>query len=132
MSPALRLGVSIVLVALACYTVGVITSQRRRTISSRTLAFLMAGVVFDVTATIFMIIGSGKLITPHGVIGYSALAAMVADTWLAWRHRATHGDAPTPAGLHRYTRFAYAWWVVAFFTGAALAAMNRAAAAGTP
>jgi hypothetical protein len=129
MSPILRLGVSVVLVALACYTIGVVSAQRSRSVSSRALRFLLLGVFFDVTATIFMIIGSGKLVTLHGVIGYSALAAMVADTWFAHRHRATHGDAQTPSWLHTYTRFAYAWWVVAFITGGMLAAMNRAAAA---
>lgn len=127
MSPALRAGVSIVLLALACYTVGVVTSQRQHAISRRALMFLVAGVIFDVAATIFMIVGAGKLLTPHGIIGYSALAAMVADTWLAWRHRSSAGDAPTPPGLHRYTQLAYGWWVVAFLTGAALAASSRAA-----
>jgi hypothetical protein len=126
MSPALRAGVSIVLLALACYTAGVLSAQRRRMISTRALRFLVAGVVFDVTATVFMIIGSGRVVTLHGVIGYSALAAMVADTWLAWRHRRAAGDGPVPGWLHRYTRGAYAWWVVAFVTGAALAAMSRA------
>jgi heme/copper-type cytochrome/quinol oxidase subunit 2 len=126
MTPILRIGVSIVLVALACYSAGVLSTQRRRAISALALRLLIAGVVFDVTATIFMIIGSGRVITLHGVIGYSALAAMLADTWLAWRHRRAFGDAPTPDWLHRYTKAAYAWWVVAFITGAALAAMSRA------
>ncbi len=126
MSPILRLGVSVVLVALACYTLGVISAQRRKAISQRALGFLIAGVVFDITATVFMIIGSGNWITLHGVIGYSALAAMVADTWFAWRHRGQFGDGPTSDWLHRYTRFAYGWWVVAFITGGMLAAMNRA------
>ena len=127
MSPALRAGVSIVLLALASYTAGVLIAQRRKAISSRALALLVAGVVFDVTATVFMIIGSGRMVTLHGVIGYSALAAMVADTWLAWRHRRAFGDAAVPQWLHLYTRGAYAWWVLAFVTGAALAAMSRGA-----
>lgn len=132
MSPILRLGVSVVLVALACYTLGVVSVQRSRSVSQRALRFLLLGVFFDVTATVFMIIGSGKLVTVHGVIGYSALAAMVADTWFAYRHRAQAGDGASPSWLHTYTRFAYAWWVVAFITGGMLAAMNRSAArAGT-
>ena len=128
MSPALRVGVSVVLLALACYTAGVLAVQRHGTISRRALRFLVAGVVFDITATIFMIIGSGKVMTPHGIIGYSALAAMVADTWLAWRHRGAFREDPTPRWLNLYTRVAYAWWVVAFITGAMLAAMSRTAA----
>jgi heme/copper-type cytochrome/quinol oxidase subunit 2 len=128
MSPILRAGVSIVFLALASYTAGVLLVQRRRAVSSRALGFLLAGVVFDVTATVCMILGSGRLVTLHGVIGYSALAAMVVDTWFAWRHRRRSGEAATPQWLHRLTRFAYLWWVVAFVTGALLAAMMRTAA----
>jgi hypothetical protein len=127
MSPTLRAGVSIVLLALACYTIGVVAVQRRKAISARALRFLVAGVAFDVTATAFMILGSGRLVTLHGVIGYSALAAMVVDTWLSRRHRRTAGDGPVPAWLHRYTLGAYVWWVVAFVTGAVLVAASRAA-----
>jgi hypothetical protein len=130
MSAILRTGVSVVVVALACYTVGVVSEQRRGSVSRRALGFLVAGVFFDITATVFMIIGSGKLLTLHGVIGYSALAAMVAETWFAYRHRGRVGDGPTPRWLHLYTRTAYAWWVVAFVTGGVLVAVNRAAAAG--
>ncbi len=57
--------------------------------------------------------------------GYSALAAMLVDTALAWRHRGRFHDAPTPRWLHLYTRAAYVWWVVAFVTGAILAMGNR-------
>lgn len=130
MSPILRLGVSVVLVALACYTAGVVSAQRARAISGRAVLFLVAGVAFDVTATAFMIVGSGQIITVHGVIGYSALVAMLADTWFSWKHRRAFGDQATPAWLHRYTRYAYAWWVVAFITGGLLVAINRAAQAG--
>jgi hypothetical protein len=128
MSPILRAGVSIVMLALACYTVGVVAEQRRGVVSRRTLGFLLAGVFFDITATVFMIIGSGRLLTLHGVIGYSALAAMVVETWFAYRHRGVAGEGPTPRWLHIYTRCAYAWWVVAFVTGGVLVAVNRAAA----
>jgi hypothetical protein len=128
MSPILRLGVSVVLVALACYTVGVVSEQRRGSVSRRALGSLLAGVFLDVTATVFMIIGSGKLLTLHGTIGYSALGAMLAETWFAHRHRCRVGDGPTPRWLHVYTRVAYAWWVVAFVTGGVLVAVKRAAA----
>ena len=127
MSPILRLGVSVVVLALACYTLGVVAVQRSGHVSARAARLLLAGVVFDVTATAFMIVGSGRLLTLHGVIGYSALAAMLADTWFAFRHRRQHADAPTPRWLHLYTRAAYGWWVVAFVTGGLLVAMSRAA-----
>jgi hypothetical protein len=122
----LRLGVSIVLLALVSYTIGVVSAQRAHTIPRRALFFLAAGVVFDVVATVCMIIGSGHLLTLHGLIGYSALAAMLADTWFSMQHRRTAGDAPTPSWLHRYTRYAYAWWVIAFISGGLLVALSRA------
>jgi len=129
MSPVLRVGVSVVFVAFSCYTIGVISEQRRQLVSRMAMGFLLAGVVFDITATVCMIIGSKQLLTLHGFIGYSALAAMATETWFANRHRSLEGDGPTPRWLHLYTRAAYAWWIVAFITGGVLVAMNRAAAA---
>jgi hypothetical protein len=125
MSPILRIGVSLVVIALASYTVGVLSEQRRHIVSARAVRYLFVGVIFDVTATICMIIGSAKLLTLHGLLGYSALAAMLIDAFLAWRHRQRYGDAPAPAALHLYTRIAYVWWVVAFVSGGLLVALNR-------
>ena len=129
MSPILRLGVSVVFVALACYTAGVVAVRRDGAVSRRGMRFLLAGVVFDIVATVFMIIGSGRVITLHGVIGYSALSAMLVDTWFAWQHRRRFHDGPAPRWLQRYTWAAYAWWIVAFVTGSVLAVMSRTAGA---
>jgi hypothetical protein len=72
MTPLLRAGVTIVVLALASYTVGVVFEQRARRVARRTLAFLVAGVVFDVTATVCMIIGSRHpWYSLHGLLGYS-------------------------------------------------------------
>jgi hypothetical protein len=125
MNPILRLGVSIVLLALASYTVGVVAEQRAGRVSRKALAFLVTGVILDVTATVCMIIASERWLTLHGGLGYSALAAMVAETILAYRHRIRFGDAPVAPWLHVYTRVAYAWWVVAFISGGLLVALGR-------
>jgi hypothetical protein len=125
MSPILRAGVSIVLLALASYTVGVVSEQRNHKVSGRAMGWLIAGVVFDVVATACMIIGSGNWMTIHGAIGYSALAAMLIETTMAWRHRRRSGEGPVSSGLHLYTRLAYGWWVVAFITGGLLVALSR-------
>ena len=122
MTPLLRAGVTIVVLALASYTVGVVFEQRARRVGRRALTFLVAGVVFDVTATICMILGSGKVLTLHGVLGYSALAGMLVETVLAARHRLRSGDAEIPGWLHLSTRIAYSWWVVAFVSGGILVA----------
>lgn len=126
MNPLSKAGATIVVFALLSYTVAVVGEQRRRRLSPQTLAFLTVGVLLDVTATIFMILGSSKgAFTLHGVLGYSSLAAMIIDTLLVWRLAASAGPgAEVPRGLHLYTRFAYLWWVAAFITGGLLVAMR--------
>ena len=125
MTPLLRTGVTIVVLALASYTVGVVIEQRARRVLRRALAFLVVGVVLDVTATLCMILGSGKVMTLHGVLGYSALAGMLVETLLAARHRVRSGEAEVPRWLHLFTRAAYSWWVVAFVSGGILVATSR-------
>ena len=126
MNPLSKTGATIVVFALLSYTVAVVGEQRRRRLAPQTLAFLTIGVLLDVTATAFMILGSSKgAFTLHGVLGYSSLAAMVIDTVLIWRLAAASGPAAAvPRGLHLYTRFAYLWWVAAFITGGLLVAMR--------
>jgi hypothetical protein len=126
MKPVLIAGTIIVNVALICYTIGIITEQRRHRVTVSVLAFLTAGVVFDITATICMILGSTQSpFTLHGILGYSSLAAMSTDAVLIWRHRLQAGDAEVPRGLHLYSRVAYLWWVLAYITGAALVFLAR-------
>jgi hypothetical protein len=127
MGPVLKAGVSIVVLALTSYTLGVVAEQRSGRVTRRALTFLVLGVVLDVTATVCMIIGSGKLLTLHGLLGYSALAAMLVETALAGRHRLRQAEAPSPRWLHLYTRVAYGWWVVAFVSGGLLVALARRA-----
>jgi hypothetical protein len=126
MNPLSRTGATIVVFALASYTVAVIAEQRRRHVTPRVLFFLTLGVLLDVTATVFMILGSSKgAFTLHGALGYSSLAAMIIDTALMWRlARLGPLDNPVPRGLHLYTRVAYLWWVAAFITGGLLVAMR--------
>ena len=74
-------GAIVVTLALIFYSVGVISQQRKRVISQKAITFLSLGLVLDITATIFMILGSpNSPFTIHGFIGYSALAAMLTDT----------------------------------------------------
>jgi hypothetical protein len=125
--PVLIAGVVVVNLALLSYTVGIFTEQRRRAVTGGVLPFLTLGVCFDVAATGCMIAGSQRsLFTLHGFLGYSALAAMLVDTVLIWRHARRSGTAPVPGPLHLYSRFAYAWWLVAYVTGAALVAASHA------
>ena len=126
MNPLSKTGATSVVFALAAYTLAVVPEQRRRRVTPRVLLFLTVGVLLDVTATVFMILGSSKdAFTLHGVLGYSSLAAMIVDTGLMWRLATSAGpNADVPRALHLYTRVAYLWWVAAFITGGLLVAMR--------
>jgi hypothetical protein len=122
------IAIVIVTFALLCYTVGTLAQQRSRRVSRATLGFLTVGLVFDVVATIFMILGSGQLISLHGVLGYSALAGMLAEVAIAWRWHLRNGGHPITDGMRRYAQLAYGYWVVAFVSGGLLVGMARRAA----
>jgi len=123
MKPILIAGTTIVNLALIFYSIAIITEQRKHRISKFILSFLTIGVVFDITATICMIIGStSSPFSPHGILGYSSLAAMSVDAILIWRFWLANKDAEVPRGLHLYSRAAYIWWVLAYITGAILVA----------
>jgi hypothetical protein len=99
---------------------GVILEQRGSRITRPVLAFLTLGVTLDITSTILMILGSTH-ITIHGFIGWSALAVMLTDAVLVWRHRIAHKEGVVSRRLNLYTRYAYSWWVVAYIAGAVIA-----------
>ena len=122
----LRLGTSIVVLALISYSVAIITEQRKKIISKNVLLFLTLGVCLDITATTFMILGSAKGgFTFHGIIGYSSLLAMFIDAILLWRVKMQTGiNSNVPKKIHMYSRYAYAWWVIAFITGGLLVAFR--------
>lgn len=122
MNSLLITGTTIVFFALASYSIAIITEQRKKQINNRVLIFLALGVLLDITATAFMILGSSKgFLTLHGIIGYSSLLAMFVDAVLIWRLKFKKGtQAEVPQGLHLYSRYAYIWWIIAFITGALL------------
>jgi hypothetical protein len=103
------------------YTVGIVLEQRSHRVRLSTLNWLRVGIVLDVVATACMIAGSSRgPFTPHAFLGFSSLAAMLVETSLAWRHHAARGDELVPGWLHSYSRIAYAWWLIAYATGAYL------------
>lgn len=122
MNLLLRTGTIVVFFALAAYSVAVITEQRKKVVSKFVLYILTLGVSFDVVATTFMILGSAKgAFTLHGILGYSALAAMFTDALLMWRVKRKSGfNGKVPEMLHLYSLLAYIWWIIAFITGAFL------------
>jgi hypothetical protein len=120
MNPTLMTGTCIVTFALIAYSIGAITEQKRRAVTKVVIIFLTIGIILDITATIFMIAGSRHIpITVHGFIGYSALLAMLIDTISIWRAKLKNIGVSNR--LHVYTRFAYAWWVIAYVAGGIIA-----------
>ncbi len=124
MNSTLIAGTVIVTFALISYSIGVITEQRKHSITRFVLTFLTIGITLDITSTIVMIVGSSNIpITFHGCLGYSALTVMLVDTICIWRLKLRHVEA-VPRKLHLYTRFAYAWWVIAYIAGSLIAMLD--------
>jgi len=117
------IGASIVTLALISYSIGIISEQVKKTLIPRVLIFITIGVTLDVTATVFMILGSrNSPFTVHGFIGYSALLVMMVELTRIWRTYRKNGlNAEIPLSVHLYSRYAYIWWVVAYITGSLIA-----------
>jgi len=127
MKTASIIGSMIVTLALIFYSIGFAKEQRRKMVTSAVLFFFTVGVSLDITATIFMIIGSSNgMLTVHGFIGYSSLTGMLVDTFLLWKHNLKMGPATNVSNrLHVYSRIAYIWWVIAYITGGLLVAISK-------
>lgn len=127
MKTASIIGSSIVIVALIFYSIGFARERRGQIVNSAILSFYTIGVSLDITATVFMIIGSSKgMITLHGLIGYSSLLGMLTDTIILWRHYLKKGSEEKVSRIvHLYSGIAYTWWVIAFITGGLLVAISK-------
>jgi hypothetical protein len=125
MNPFSLAGIIIVQTALICYSIAIISEQRKRMVTKSIVAFLTLGVLLDVTATTFMILGSSRgPFTLHGILGYSSLAGMLIDAILIWLFFKRNGPGSNvPNGIHWYSLGAYIWWIAAYITGALLVAV---------
>lgn len=120
-------GSIIVTIALIFYSIGFAKERKEKHITANILFFYTLGVTLDITATIFMIVGSSKgFLTLHGMIGYSSLIGMLTDTVLLWRYNIKKGPATQVSkGLHLYSQIAFTWWVIAYITGGLLVAVSK-------
>lgn len=123
MNPLSITGAVIVTFALISYSIGIRSGHVNRQIIPRVLVFISLGVVLDVTATIFTILGStNSPFTIQRFIGYSALFLMLIELVNIWRVYNKSGiRADVPKGLYLYSSYAYIWWVVAYFAGSLIA-----------
>jgi EamA domain-containing membrane protein RarD len=119
MNSIILTGVITVQFALLSYTVFIINEHKKRRAANSVIYSLTIAVIFDLIATGSMMAGTEKTyFTLHGLIGYSALALMVVDAVLIWRHKIKNGVEVTfSKGLNIYSKVAYAWWLVAFLNG---------------
>jgi hypothetical protein len=127
MKTASMIGSFIVTIAMVFYSLGFSRERKRQLITSGVLSFYTIGISLDITATIFMIMGSTKgLVTPHGLIGYSSLLGMFIDTFILWKHNMKRGsEEPVSHRIHLYSRIAYIWWIIAYITGGLLVALSK-------
>jgi hypothetical protein len=120
-------GSIIVTLALIFYSIAFAKERRQKLVTSGILLFYTLGISLDITATIFMIIGSSKgLLTIHGLIGYSSLLGMLTDTYMLWRYNMKFGpEKEVSKSLHLYSRIAYTWWIIAYITGGILVGISK-------
>ncbi len=119
------IGTTTVTAAFFAYSIAVITEQIKKKVNRFVLTFLTLGISLDITATSFMIYGSSNsAFTLHGFIGYSALLAMLIDTFLIWKYYLKFGEKINNV-IHRYSLVAYLWWIMAFITGGLLVALAK-------
>lgn len=126
MKTILIVGMIVVNLALFFYTIGSVAVYRRRRVSAFVLWTLSLGLFFDAFATACMICGSSEGgITLHGLIGYSALMAMAADVSSLFKLKMNFGlEAELPRNIFLVSMCAYAWWIIAYVTGAIIVGLR--------
>lgn len=122
MNPLAIVGAFIITLSLLSYGIGCIAVMRFKIITPGVLIFLTLGVLLDIVAVTFMIIGSSKgAFTPHGILGYSAMLTMIINLILIWRSYFRIGfDSIISNSVIVYSKYAYAWWLIAYITGSLL------------
>lgn len=126
MKPILIAGTTIVNLALIAYSIGVFKQRKAKMLNKSVLTFLSLGVIFDITATICMVLGSSKGgLSLHGFIGYSSLLGMLIDIYFSYRKVAQNGiGVELSQKFNRNTTVAYLYWVAAYITGALIVALR--------
>lgn len=126
MKPILIAGTTIVNLALISYSIGVFKQRKAKALTKNVMTFLTLGVIFDITATICMVIGSSKGgMSLHGFIGYSSLLGMLIDIWFSYRAVSKNGiGTQISSSFNRNTTIAYIYWIAAYITGALIVALR--------
>lgn len=122
MNPISLIGAFIDTIAFLLYGIGTISSLRFRMVSPGVLWFLSLGLLLDIAATVFMIIGApNNLFSLRGIFRYSALLAMLVVVILIWRIYITEKmHAEIKEKMLAYMRVAISWWIIAYISGTLL------------
>jgi len=120
-------GVIFIHIALVLYSVFIYKENKYKRATKGVLGFITAAVIFDVSATICMMIGTvEKYFTLHGILGYTAVVVMITDAVFIWKHRNRYGsEVPFSDTLNRNSKLGYILWLIAFGTGELLAVINH-------
>jgi sterol desaturase/sphingolipid hydroxylase (fatty acid hydroxylase superfamily) len=120
-------GVVLIHIAFVLYTIFIIKESKYGRATQGVVGFITAAVLFDISATSAMMIGTEKeYFTTHGILGYTALCLMIVDAIYIWKHRLAHGpDVPFSDRLNRNSKLAYVLWLIAFGTGEYIAFMAK-------
>ena len=127
MKPVLAAGISIVNLALISYSIAIYKQNKKLLLTRNVMTFLTLGVIFDITATVCMIIGSAEGgVTLHGFIGYSSLVGMLIDTIVSYRKITSKGvGTGITVKFNNGSKIAYFYWVLAYITGALIIATRH-------
>ena len=120
-------GIFFVHLALILYTLFFIFESRKQKTTNSVLTLITLAVIFDVTATACMMIGTTRTyFTFHGIMGYIGLLLMVVDAVLFWKYKLKYGvEQLISKSLNSFSRVAYIWWIIAYITGVIVSIFRR-------
>ena len=113
-------GTVFITLAMIVFSAAVYKERKKRLITNLIARLLMAGTVFDVTATTLMSLGAkSSPFTLHGILGYTGMGAMVLITIFYWKTLSVNGtNQPVSQRFHTAMGYVYLLWMVTFITGA--------------
>lgn len=119
MAEITKVGIFFVHFALIFYTLFIIYESKDKCATTRVILLITFAVLFDITATACMMIGTTRTyFTFHGILGYIGLLLMIIDFILLLKFRIKYGsETAITEPLNKYSKIAYYWWLVAFITG---------------
>ena len=92
MADITKVGIFFVHFALIFYTLFIIFEGKKKRATNTILLFITFAVMFDITATACMMIGTTRTyFTFHGILGYIGLLLMLIDFVLLLKYRIKYG-----------------------------------------